>query len=499
MSLAHVKTLSRELKILENIGALLEWDMQVLLPKGGFEARAEQSAYLSQLAHEKLTAEANARLLEAAEAETADLPADHDDVRLLRLVRREYDKATKLPTEHVVEFQRTTALAHEVWAQARAHNDFQAFAPTLEKIIGLAVQRAEYLGYKEHPYDPLLDYFEYGAKTSEVRRLFDELKAGLVPLVAAIHAHQDRVGNAILKRHYPKEGQRAFSEKVISKFGFDFQRGRQDVSVHPFCTSFSIHDVRLTTRYDEHWLPGAMFGTFHEAGHGMYDQGFNPAYDQTMLARGTSLGVHESQSRLWENIVGRSRAFWEYFFPELQATFPEALSDVDVETFYKSVNHSAPSFIRVEADEVTYNLHIMLRFDIETDLLTGKLAVKDLPEAWNAKMQEYLGITPPNDALGCLQDVHWSAGFIGYFPTYTLGNLLAAQYYAKAVEAHPNILQDMGRGEFGDLLGWMRQNIHQYGAKFDAAELTQRITGTGIQTGPFLNYLTEKYSAIYGL
>jgi carboxypeptidase Taq len=300
-------------------------------------------------------------------------------------------------------------------------------------------------------------------------------------------------------RNYPIDKQREFGEIVVAKFGFDFTRGRQDVAVHPFCTSFSCNDVRITTRYNDDWLSPALFGTMHEAGHGMYEQGNAQYLDNNILCGYSSLAVHESQSRMWENVVGRSRAFWNHFYPQLKSTFPESLSDTNVDAFYAAVNASKPSFIRVEADEVTYNLHIMVRFDLEMAVLNGDVAVKDLPDAWNAKYEEYLGITPPDDALGVLQDVHWSSGIMGYFPTYALGNLLSLQFYGKAVEDHPEIPKQIGQGEFDTLREWMRVNIHQHGAKFKPQELVQRVTGTSMQTGPFLGYVTKKFSEIYGL
>lgn len=499
MSLAGLKERTKELHNLNMIGAVLGWDQQTQMPAGGGEARAEHLAVLAKIQHQLATAEETGRLLEDAEKEIAGADYDSDDAALVRLARRNYDQVTKLPEELVIEMARTTTLAHETWAKARENDDFSAFQGVLEKIFDLTRQQADHLGYQDHPYDALLDLYEPGMTTAEVKRIFGELRDSQVPLIAAIVENKDRASNAILKRDYPIDRQREFGEMVVRKYGYDFSRGRQDLAVHPFCTSFSSNDVRITTRFELNWLPSALFGTMHESGHGMYEQGISQAIEGNILASGTSLGIHESQSRLWENVVGRSRGFWGHFYGDLQKTFPEALGGVDLETFYRSINASEPSFIRVEADEVTYNMHIMVRFDLETAVYEGKIAVKDLPEAWNAKYQEYLGITPPNNRLGLLQDVHWSSGIMGYFPTYALGNLLSLQFYEKAVQDKPAIPDEIGRGEFDSLREWMRDNIYQHGSKFKPQELVQRVTGTSIQTGPYLNYLKTKYSDIYGL
>ena len=499
MTLSALEARLSELHHLGNIAALLDWDQQVNMPPGGAQARAEQFATLSKIMHEALVADETARLLEAAEKETADLDYNSDEASLVRLARRSYDQAAKLPTELVTEIDRTTALAYQVWTEAREQKDFAKFQPMLEKVYDLVGQKAEHLGYEDDIYDALLDQFEPGMTSAEVTRLFTELREGLVPLVAAIADNQDAVSDDIVHLNYPIDKQRKFNEMVVADFGFDFSRGRQDVAVHPFCTSFSCNDVRITNRYEIDWLSSALFTALHESGHGMYEQGIAQNLDENILGTGTSLGIHESQSRMWENVVGRSRGFWGHYFPKLKAIFPEQLADTDVDTFYGAVNASEPSLIRVEADEVTYNLHIMVRFDLEMAVLHGDVAVKDLPDAWNAKYEEYLGITPPDDALGVLQDVHWSSGIMGYFPTYALGNLLSMQFYDKAVETHPDIPEQIGRGEFNTLREWMRENIYQHGSKFKPQELVERVTGTSIQTGPFLDYVRTKYTDLYGL
>jgi len=494
-TIEHLKTHLADIVHLNHVAALLSWDQQVNMPPGGAPARAEQFATLSRLAHEKFTAEETGQLIEAAAVQVNGLDYDSDEAALVRVVQRDYDLATRVPAALVAEIARVTSQAHEVWAKARAEANFAAFAPMLERILDLKRQEAEALGYQERMYDALLDQYEPNMKTTEVERLFDELRAELVPFVAQVFANLDAVDDSPIRKNYYVARQAEFGLKVIERIGYDLTRGRQDKSVHPFTTEFSIGDVRITTRYMEDWMPSALFGSIHEAGHAMYEQGISPLLEGTPLARGTSLGVHESQSRLWENVIGRSRAFWGVFYGDLQKLFPEHL-----EAFYKAINAVSRSLIRVEADEVTYNLHIMLRFELEKDLLEGRLPVRDLRDAWNAKMEAYLGITPPDDGKhGVLQDVHWSSGLIGYFPTYSLGNFLSVQYWDKARRDVPSIPNDIARGEFGSLLGWLRENIHQHGRKYWPAELTQRVTGAPIQVGPFLRYLKEKYTDIYGL
>ncbi|MBN1287932.1 MAG: carboxypeptidase M32, partial [Anaerolineae bacterium] len=344
-----------------------------------------------------------------------------------------------------------------------------------------------------------LDQFEPGMKMREVRAIFDGLKAELTPLVQAVLVKAKPDDGALLRGEFDLAKQRQFGEEVIRDFGFDFMHGRQDETVHPFTTSFSPGDVRLTTRFDPNWLAPALFGTLHEAGHGMYEQGLPAELDGNILCRYASLGLHESQSRLWENVVGRSKGFWQHYYPRLQALFPEQFKGVDLEDFYRAVNAVSASFIRVEADELTYNLHIMLRFEIEIALLDGDLSVADAPAAWNAKMQDLLGVAPPDDAHGILQDVHWSGGSIGYFPTYSLGNLLSVQLYDKAVKAAPDIPAQIAAGEFGALLGWMRENVHRPGRRYLPGELVERATGEPMQTRSYMAYLREKYGALYGI
>jgi carboxypeptidase Taq len=478
--------------------AVLSWDQQTAMPVGGAAARAQQMSTLGRLSHELFTSDKTARLLDEAAAEAAQADYGSDEASLIRVTRQDYADATKLPTAFVAEEIKETALADQIWADARAQNDFAHFLPALTKVMELARRKADYLGYSDHPYDALLGMYERGMTTQRVRAIFDAHRPALVELISAITA-APQVDDSVLRRHYPLAQQREFGQMVVSALGFAFERGMQAVSVHPFCTHFSRDDVRITTRYDEHSFNEAFFGFLHEAGHGMYEQGIGANLEGSPLGGGTSLGVHESQSRLWENIVGRSRGFWSWALPKLREVFPAQLEGVTLETIYKAVNKVERSFIRVEADEATYNLHIILRFEIEQDLLTGKLKPADLPAAWNSRFTEFCGITPPNDTLGVLQDVHWSAGLIGYFPTYALGNMLSVQYYNRAVQDQPNIPADIAQGNFAPLLQWLNTHIHQHGRKFTADELTQRITGEGIQSRDYMTYLTTKYSEVYGL
>ena len=488
----------KEIGHLRKATAVLGWDQQCYMPPGGGAERAEEFAVLGKIAHEMFTSGTTQKLLEGAEKEAAHLAPESDEALTLRVVRRDFDESSKLPTSLVAEFGKATALAHEVWVTAREKSNWAHFAPTLDHLLDLSRQAADYLGHDGRRYDALLNQYEPGMKTSEVERVFDELRPGLVELVQAIK-DAPPIDDAILRRDFDENIQIRFGEMVARKMGFDFMRGRQDKAVHPFCTSFGRDDVRITTRTEKNWLPCALMGTIHETGHALYEQGFAEKDKYTPLSGAASLGVHESQSRLWENIVGRSRAFWEVNFPQLQREFAPVLDDVQVHDFYRAINKVEPSLIRVEADEVTYNLHIMLRFDIEKRLIDGDLQVADVPEAWNETMRAYLGIVPPDDAHGCLQDVHWSGASFGYFPTYALGTLLSAQLYDKALADNPKIAQDLLLGEFGSLLTWLRENVHTKGCRYLPAELVEKVCGEGAQSRSYLRYLNNKFRELYGI
>jgi len=499
-AIEQLKQRMADVGTLQSSAAVLEWDQQTHMPPAGAERRSSQLALLSKLGHEMLTSTETGRLLAEAERGADALDADSDDAAYLRVARRDFDKAAKLPTKLVEEIAQVTALAHEQWAAARAGNDYKRFAPWLEKILDLERQVTDHLGYKNERYDALLDNYEPEMTAAQVRVMFDALKAPVVDLVKAIASRgPDAVNMEPLRRDFDEEKQRRFNESVIRAFGYDFNRGRQDRAVHPFCTSFTRDDVRITTRYDRNFLPMALFGTIHETGHALYDMGVAAKFDGNVLGGGASLGIHESQSRFWENLVGRSRGFWTHFYPALQAEFP-VLGDVDVETFYRAINRVEPSLIRVEADEITYNLHIMLRFEMEVDLLDGRLSVSDAPDAWNEKCRQYLGLTPPDDARGILQDVHWSFGGIGYFPTYTLGNVISVQLYEAANQSLDGRIPDLiARGEFLVIREWLGQNVHQWGRKYTPAELVTRCTGRPPTPEPYLRYLKTKFGDIYGL
>ena len=443
--------------------------------------------------------ELKARLLDGLERETRGLPYDSDEASLVRVTRREYGRAIQVPAAFVSEMSEHDARSYQAWTVARPANDFARMRPLLERTLEHSRRLAGFFPGYESIADPLIDYSDFGMKAASVRTLFAELRERLVPLVRAITA-QPPADDSCLKQHAPEADQLAFGLAVIRRYGYDLERGRQDRTHHPFMTKFSLGDVRITTRVREDDITDALFSTLHECGHALYEQGIRREYEGLPLAEGASAGVHESQSRLWENLVGRSRGFWEHFYPQLRAAFPSQLAAVPLETFHRAINKVARSLIRTDADEVTYNLHVMLRFDLELDLLEGRLAVKDLPDAWRARMKADLGLEPPDDRDGALQDVHWYAGLIGgQFQGYTLGNILSAQFFAAATRAHPAIPGEIAHGEFGTLHAWLRENVYQHGAKFTAAELVERATGSPMSIEPYLDYLWRKYQPLYGL
>jgi carboxypeptidase Taq len=497
--LEKLREILGEISDLEAAASVLEWDQKTHMPKGGAGERAMQRSTLSHLAHKKLTSDELSDALEEAVKIVGDLDAVSDEARLVRKTKRDFDKQRKVPSKWVGEYARVTALAHQAWDKAREDSDFAHFEPHLEKVIELRHQYVEFFAPFDHPYDPLLDDFETGMKTADVKAVFKALRPQQIELVHEIAERGKAVDDAVLHQHFDERKQWDFGIEVVKAFGYDFDRGRQDKAVHPFTTKFGCGDVRITTRFDTNFFNTGVFSTMHEAGHAMYEQGVTPEFSRTPLAEGASLGMHESQSRMWENLVGRSKAFWVGFYPRLQDTFPSQLGNVDLDTFYRAINKVERSLIRVEADEATYNLHIMLRFEIEVALMEKKLAVHDLPEVWNSKMEEFLGITPPDDAQGILQDVHWSSGYLGYFPTYAIGNLIASQLWVKIEDDIPDIERQIESAEFDSLLNWLCENIHQHGAKFEPMELLQRVTGNGLTAEPYMRYLREKFGDIYAL
>ena len=496
--LERLKTLLAEIANLRATSALLEWDQSVYMPEGAAEDRGEQMATIERIAHIKSTSDEIGQLLDDLVSAASGMEADSDDARLIKVARRNYDKATRVPADFVSEFARVTTVGQSIWEKAKAESKFEIFQPHLERIVELRRQYAEFFKPWDHVYDPLLDDFEPGMKTAEVQEIFNKLRPMQVNLIKAI-AEKPQVQKDFLYLEYPEKGQWDFGVEVINQFGYDWKHGRQDKSVHPFTTSFGLNDVRITTRFKTNYLPTAMFGTMHECGHALYEMGIAKKYNRTPLADGASMAVHESQSRMWENLVGRSRAFWQHYYPRLQEIFPSQLGNVDTETFYKAVNAVEPSFIRTEADEATYNLHIMLRLEMEIALMEGSMQVKDAPQAWNEKFEQYLGLMPPDDAHGVLQDVHWSFGGLGYFPTYALGNLISAQLWERMQQDLPDVDQQIAEAKFDGVLGWMREHVHGYGSKYEPQELVQKVTGSKITPEPFMRYLDAKFSDIYAL
>jgi carboxypeptidase Taq len=497
--LQELKRHLQEVSDLDSAAALLNWDQTTYMPPGGAAARGRQIALLAQLSHEKLTDPAVGKLLDDLRSYEESLPYDSDDASLIRVARRNFQRAVKVPASFMAALSAHMAESYEAWAKARPQNDFASVRPYLEKTLDLSRQLANYFPGYEHIADPLIDYLDYGMKASTIRAIFSELRSQLVPLVEAITS-QPPADDSCLHRTFPEAQQIAFGTDVIRCLGYDFERGRLDKTHHPFMTKFSLGDVRITTRVDEQDLGNCLFSMVHEAGHAMYEQGIRMELEATPLAGGTSSGVHESQSRLWENIVGRGHGFWEHFYPKLQAAFPDQLGSVPLDTFYRAINKVQRSLIRTEADEVTYNLHVMLRFDFELMMLEGTLAVRDLPDAWHARYKADLGLRASDDKDGVLQDVHWYGGYIGgVFQGYTLGNILSAQFYAAALKAHPEIPAQIARGEFGTLRGWLTEHVYQHGSKFTASELLARATGGPLNIEPYIHYLREKYGALYKL
>jgi carboxypeptidase Taq len=497
--LAALKSRLQEIDDLRGAAALLHWDQSTYMPPGGAESRGRQLALLSRLAHDRQADPSIGRLLDSLAPWAEAQGADSDAAALVRVTRRDFDRATRVPSAFVERLSEHTTATYHAWERARPANDFAAVRPMLEKTVELSRELAAYHPGCAHPCDPLVDLAEDGMTVAAVRTLFAELRVGLVPLIAAIRSRPE-ADNSCLAGDFPESAQQAFGEKVIRAFGYDYTRGRQDKTAHPYMTKLGRGDVRITTRYSNGYLPDGLFSTLHEAGHAMYEQGIADSLEGTPLFTGTTAGVHESQSRLWENLVGRSLPFWRHWYASLQASFPGELDAVDVETFYRAINKVIPSLVRTEADEVTYNLHVMLRFDLEVAMLEGSLAVADLPEAWRARVQGDLGVTPPDDRDGALQDVHWYGGIVGgAFQSYTLGNIMSAQFFAAARRDLSDLDAQIGAGEFEPLRTWLTANIYRHGRKFTAPEIVERATGAPLSIAPYLAYLNTKFGALYDL
>ena len=490
---AELIRLSRERATLGSCAQLLQWDAELCMPKSGVDHRGEQMALLAGLVHERATDPHLGDLLGSVEASPLIGDAGGAEAVNVRELRRDYDRETKLPRKLVEEMARVSAQSSQSWAEARDRNDFPAFAPWLDRTFELARERADALGYANDRYDALLDDYEPGMTSAELTSLFADLGARLVPLVESLRDRPRPSGTRILNREFPLDRQRTFSEGIAPIVGFDLSSGRFDLGPHPFCAFIGPGDVRIALRYHERNFASGFLAVMHETGHALYEQGLDPAHYGTPMGEAVSLGIHESQSRLWENLVGRSHGFWAHFYPKLKAAFAEPLNDVPLDEFRGVMNDVNPGLIRVEADEVTYNLHIVIRFEIERALLSGDLRAIDLPGAWSEAYQRYLGITPENDRVGCLQDIHWSESLIGYFPTYTLGNVYAAQLFEAADRAIGPLEEAFSRGEFLPLREWLREKVHRHGKRYHAAEVIERVTGRTPDPSALVASLSNRY------
>ncbi len=490
---SELKNRLAEIHDLRRAQEILFWDQTVMMPPGGGAVRGAQLTTLDRVAHEMFIAPEIGKLLDELAPYEESLEYDSDEASLIRTTRRDWEKSRRVPAKLAAEMVGAAAEAHDIWAKAREESDFATFLPHLERAVELKRRYIDcFEGYDE-PYDVLLDDYEPGMKTAEVRAVFDQLKQELVPLIAQVASSDEEDG--FMSGPFPIDRQHEMSIAVIERFGYDPQFFRLDLTVHPFAASSGTQDIRLTTRYKDDDLT-SLFTAMHECGHGLYEHGISQSLERTPLCHGVSSALHESQSRMWENIVGRSRPFWNFFYPQVQRAFPDALGDVEQERFFRAINRVRPTYIRVDADEATYNLHIILRFELEQEIFAGTLALADLPEAWNARFEEYLGIPIPDDSVGILQDVHWSGGGFGYFPTYSLGNIVSVQIWEKAVSELGDLTAQFEAGEFGELHTWLRTNLYSLGRKFTPQETLERIVGGPIDAGPYVRYLKDKLGAL---
>jgi carboxypeptidase Taq len=483
---------------LTSAAGLLQWDQQTKMPPGGSGARGDQLGTLEGLAHEMFVDEEVGALVEDLQPYAESLPFESDDASIIRVAWREYQKSVRMSKDLVERMAQVRTAATEAWHDAKVNSDFSRFEGPLNQMLEVLHAYAAALGSKSgNPYDALLDFYEPGLTYEYTYRVFSGLKQPLVDLIAQIAASPNQVDAGVIQREYPAEQQLAFGEVIAAGVGYDFERGRMDLTAHPFASG-GFGDARITTKVDEHWLPTCLMSVLHEAGHAIHFQNFSLSLYRTTPSINISGAICESQSRFWENHLGRSRAFWVNWYPHLQAAFPQ-LADTALDSFYQAINRSQPSLIRIEADEVTYGLHVMLRAELENDLINGRVRVADLPKEWNARMEAYLGVVPPDDAQGVLQDVHWSWGLFGYFPTYLLGSMLAAQTWEVIRREHPRIQDDIAAGDISKAAAWQRENIQQHGGKFTFTEITERATGQALSWEPYMNYLRAKYGEIYGL
>jgi carboxypeptidase Taq len=487
-ALAELKDRLGKVSDIRRAQSLLLWDMTVYMPPGGTPTRAAQLATLEELQHNQFVDDRFGELFEELEPYAASLPYDADDAALVRVVRRDWERLRRVPADLAVELATVTAQAYEVWVKARREADFESFRPWLERVVELRQRYVECFAPYDDLYDVLLEDYEPGMRTSEIREIFAVLTPALRELVAAYATEED---DPFLRGPFPVAGQEALSRELCEAFGATWEQFRLDTTVHPYEVTLGLGDVRLTTRYVEDDL-SSLFTAMHECGHGLYEWGVSPTLERTPLCSGASMTLHESQSRLWENIVGRSLPFWRWFYPRVQETFPEQLGAVALEDFHRAVNRVRRSLVRVDADETSYGLHVILRFELEQELLSGRLAVKDLPDAWNTRFEELMGIPVPNDALGVLQDSHWPGGSFGYFPTYLLGTVLSVQIWEKVRSALPDLEEQIEHGQFGELHAWLREHVYSSGRKFTPAETIERVVGGPLDPEPYLEYLRGK-------
>jgi len=490
-ALAELKERLAGLTDLRRTEGLLAWDMQVFMPPGGAPTRAAQLATLESVIHERLVDDRLGELLDELEPYASSLPRDSDDASLVRVARRDWERARRVPSELAAELAQAMAESYAVWVPARENSDFEAFRPSLERVVELRRRYIECYAPYDDAYDVLLEDYEPGMRTSEIREIFAVLTPALRELVAASATDED---DAFMRGPFPIEAQDALSRELCQAFGATWDQFRLDTTVHPFEITFGLGDVRLTSRYSEHDLL-SLFTAMHECGHGLYEWGVSPSLERTPLCAGVSATLHESQSRLWENVIGRSLPFWRWYYPRLQESFPGPLGAVPLEDFHRAVNRVRRTYIRVDADETSYGLHIILRFELEQELMTGRLAVEDLPDAWNARFEELMGISVPDDAHGVLQDAHWASGGFGYFPTYLLGTVLSVQIWERIRAEIPTIDDQIERGDFAELHGWLRDTIYALGRKLTPAETVERAVGGPIDPGPYLAYLRGKLEA----
>ena len=483
-----------EIVDLRRVTSLLFWDQQTMMPPAGAAVRSEQRATLNRLAHELFVSPETGRLLEELRSYEESLDPDSDEASMIRVTRADYEKLRRVPAELAAEMTRAGSDGLQAWAKAKQESDFATFLPALERNVELRRRYIECFDDYDEPYDVLLDDFERGMKTADVRAVFDGLKAELVPLIREVGERGDDGDDAFLRGTFPVDRQEAVGRAVVDAFGFRPGSWRLDPTSHPFAGGGGVSDIRITTHYREADLD-SLFATMHEYGHGLYEHQVAPELERTPLGAGVSLGLHESQSRMWENLVGRSRGFWRFFYGRLQERFPEQLGDVDEERWYRTVNRVQPSLIRIAADEITYNMHIILRFELEQDIVNGEVELRDLPQTWAERMDAYLGIEVPDDARGVLQDMHWAGGQIGYFSTYSLGNVMSVQIWERVLEDIPDLYERIERGDFAPLREWLGERIHRHGRKFLPAETLERAVGTPIDAGPYLRYLRDKHGS----